>query len=94
MRVISTIVIGLVLWGPPAAAIVANRLSPDIATALGVPYAFAAGLLGGVIVTIGLAIAARRWQGMRPHYWVVGVMMGAAILLFALANRGTLSVVS
>ena len=94
MRAISTIIIGLMLWGPPAAAIITNRLKPDIGTALGVPYAFATGVLGAAVLTIVLALAARRWQGMRPHYWVVGTMIVAALMLFALANRGTLSVVN
>lgn len=93
MRVISTAVIGFALWGPPVAAIIANRAKPDIGTALGVPYAFVAGLLGAAILTVVLALAAWRWPGVRPSYLAVGAMMGTAIALFALANRGTLSVV-
>ncbi len=94
MRLISTIAIGVVLWGPPLAAIIANRTDPDIATALGVPYAFVAGLLAGSVTTAGIALAAQRWHDIRPYYWLVAIMMVAAVLLFTLANRGSLSVVS
>ena len=94
MRIISTIVIGVALWGPPLAAIIANRTDPDIATALGVPYGFVAGLLAGAVTTVGIALAALRWQGIRPYYWLVAIMIVAAVLLFTLANRGSLSVVS
>ena len=93
VRTISTVLIGFALWGPPVAAIIANRVNPDIGTALGVPYAFVAGLLGAVTLTVVLALAAWRWPGVRPNYLAVGAMMGIAIALFALANRGILSVV-
>ena len=93
VRTAATIVIGLALWGPPVAAIVANRSNPDIGTALGVPYAFIAGIVAGVIMTIVIALAARRWPGLRPYYVAVGAMMAAALLLFPLANQGMLSTV-
>ena len=91
-RTLCTCVILAALWMPPALAIVHNRFKPDISTALGVPYAFLAGLLLALVLTIVLALLGRRWPAVRPSYLVIAGAGIASIALLLMAERGLLSI--
>lgn len=80
-------------WAPPILAISANRLAPDISTALGVPYAFLIGLVLGLAMTGFVALAAWRWPSLKPSYPVIAGAAVITIVLFVVAEQGALSVV-
>ena len=92
-KIISTILIVAVFLGPPILALIANRLDPNIATALGVPYASLLGLALGALFTLSIFLISKRWPNIQPHYGVVAAGCLLALLLFPLADRGLISVI-
>lgn len=92
IRATSTFLILAALWVPPGLAIAHNRVKPDISTALGIPYAFLAGIILALLLTLVFAVCSRRWPAVRPNYVAVaGAGLVAMALLFA-AERGMLSI--
>ena len=92
MRAISTFLILAALLVPPGLAIAHNRFKPDIGTALGIPYAFLAGILLALVLTLVLAVLSRRWPAVRPYYLVVVGAGAFAVALLFVAERGLLSI--
>ena len=94
MRTVSTALLAAVFMGPPFAAIIANRFDPSIGSALGVPYAFLLGLLLGLVATIAVLLASKRWPQIKPYYLIVTAVGLVTGLLFFVAEQGMLSVVN
>lgn len=92
MRALSTFLILAALLVPPGIAIAHNRFKPDISTALGIPYAFLAGIVLGLVITLVFAVLSRRWPAVRPHYLVIVGAGAIAVVLLFVAERGLLSI--
>ena len=87
-----TLLILAAMWVPPVLAIAGNRAKPDLSTALGVPYAFLAGLLFAVAITVIVALGSLRWPALKPHYLVVAIAGALNLALLFAADRGMLSI--
>ena len=88
-----TFLILAAMWVPPVLAIAVNRSKPDIGTALGVPYAFLAGLLLAFVVTVIIALCSMRWPALKPHYVILAISTVLSLGLLFAANTGMLSIV-
>jgi hypothetical protein len=90
-RSFTTIIISALYLIPVMVGIVLNRMNPTMGTGMGVAYFALLGLIMGIIATALVGLLTWRKTASSPNYWVVGLSFVASLVLFVLANTGTLS---
>lgn len=91
MRFLTTAIVLAAFWALPAFALMANRMHPTVANALGVPYGFLIGFALGLIATLVAAIAAYWSAKLKPYYAPLLVSALLTFFLFLVADQGAFS---